>query len=83
MDEILEIPVYYRGEQLSFQAKVFSYQYSYKIVVDIFGRQLMYEPDEEGKYRALVQVEALAREDKVDRGLLEAVALVLDAQINK
>jgi hypothetical protein len=43
----------------------------------------MYEPDEEGKYRALVQVEALAREDKVDRGLLEAVALVLDAQINK
>jgi hypothetical protein len=81
MDEILEIPVHYRGEHLCFKARILSYSYSYKIVVDISGRQLMYEADEEGKYRAITQLEALQRGDKVDTGLLEAIALVLDAQV--
>jgi hypothetical protein len=83
MNEILEIPLYYRGEYLCFKASVLSYSYSYKIVVDISGKQFMYEADEEGKYRAVSQLEALQRGDKVDIGLLEAIALVLDGQVKK
>jgi hypothetical protein len=83
MEEILEIPVYYRGEHLCFKARILSYSYSYKIVVDVFGKQLMYEADEEGKYRAVAEIEALQKGDKVDVGLLEAIALVLDAQVMK
>ena len=81
MDELLEIPVYYKGEHLCFQAKVLAYSYSYKFIVDISGLQLTYEADEEGKYRAVAQVEVATKGDKVDVGLLEAIALVLDAQV--
>ncbi len=83
MDEILEIPVYYRGEYLCFKASVLSYNYGYKIIVDILGRQFIYESDEEGKYRAVAQLEALQRGGKVDIDLLEAIALVLDDQVKK
>ncbi|QHT71747.1 hypothetical protein GXP67_36330 [Rhodocytophaga rosea] len=83
MDEILEIPVDYKGEHLCFKAKILSYSYSYKIVVDVSGRQMMYEADEEGKYRAVAELEALQKGEKIDIGLLEAIALVLDDQVMK
>ncbi len=83
MNENLEIPVYYKGDYLYFTARVLSYGYSYKIVVDISGKQFIYEADEEGNYRAVAQIEVLQKGDKVDVSLLEAIALVLDAQVKK
>jgi hypothetical protein len=83
MNEFLEIPVYYKGEHVCFSARVLSYSYSYKIVVDVFDQQLMYEADEEGMYRAVVEPEVFQKAQKLDIGLLEAIALVLGAQVNK
>ena len=81
MDEIVEIPVYYKGEHLCFTAKVLSLGYNYKFLVEIFGWQLIYEADEEGKYRAVAEGKALPIDKKIDIGLLQAIAQVIDAQI--
>lgn len=83
MEEILEIPIYYKGEHVCFEARVLSYSYNYKIVVYISDRQWVYEADEEGKYRAVAQSGSFQSGDKVDVSLLEAIAIVLDKQVKK
>lgn len=81
MDEIVEIPVYYKGEHLCFTARVLSSSYNYKFLVTVFGCQLIFEADEEGKYRAVAQVADLPIEKKIDLDLLQAITQVIDAQI--
>jgi hypothetical protein len=73
-----EIPVRYKGEDLSIPAKVHRYGYTYKIEVEISGSKIFFERDNEGNWRALIAYDEIAGEKNVDRELLTAVAAVLD-----
>lgn len=78
MDESLEIPVTYNGEELCFPAKIMS-AYTLKFQVDVNGHQVLFEPDEERNYRALLDPADLDKGAKVDIGLLKAIAEVLES----
>lgn len=79
MDESLEIPVSYRGEELSFPCKVIPTGYTYRIQVEVAGQLIAFEPDEAGNYRAVLEAASGREEAKIDTGLLRAIAEVIES----
>lgn len=73
MDNIFELPVTYKGEELLLPASLITYGYSYKIEIDIFGEPVYFEPDEEKNFRAVVQEGG----PPIDKALLQLVAETL------
>ena len=73
MDNIFELPVTYKGEELLLPASLITYGYSYKIEIDIFGVLVYFEPDEERNFRAIVQEGG----EHIDKALLQLVAETL------
>jgi hypothetical protein len=70
MDEF-QLAVRYDGREISFPAKLLLMGYTHKIEVDIDGVKVIFEPDEERNYRALVNQSAV---NTVNIGLLQAIA---------
>lgn len=50
-----ELPVVYRGEELLVPAKLVRFGYTYKIFVELDGREIIFEPDEERNLRAVME----------------------------
>ena len=78
-EDSLEIPVMYQGEELSFPAKVLMTGYTHKIQVEVAGQQIMFEPDEERNYRAILDANLLDKGSKLDVRLLQSIAEVLES----
>jgi hypothetical protein len=74
MDNTFEIPLSYDGDEYLFNAELVAYAHSYKIVADVFGHAIIFEPDEEQRYRAIVAPDDLAETAQVERELLAAIA---------
>jgi hypothetical protein len=72
--EEFELPVFYNNQQSNFPARLLTYGYSYKIEVDINGTKVLFEPDEERNWRALIAYEEIEKNKNIDKGLLEAIA---------
>ena len=70
MDE-LTLPLTYNGEELEFPLKMYPYGYTFRVEVLISDTPVIFEPDEEGSYRALA-------DKSVHIGLLKAVAGALE-----
>ena len=51
----------YKGEQREFQAKLIVYGYAHKFHVDVDGVGILFEPDEERQYRAVLDNEAIEK----------------------
>ncbi|KAA8485060.1 hypothetical protein BDE36_2229 [Arcticibacter tournemirensis] len=80
MDDLLVLPVEYRGESLKFETRIFSYGYTYRVEVDIGGFKVIFEPDEERNYRAISSAEQMDKKENMpDKDLLQAIALQLQA----
>ncbi|HET7899467.1 MAG TPA: hypothetical protein VFL47_17390 [Flavisolibacter sp.] len=75
--DAFELPVHYRGEELQFPAELKQTGYSHQIVVDVYGTDVFFEPDEERNYRALVDPEKLTKQ--VNAELLKAIAESIEA----
>ena len=54
MDEPFSIMVIYQGHEYSFEARLATIGYTYKFYVMINGMEVIYEPDEERNYRAIL-----------------------------
>lgn len=65
------IELQYRNEELKLPAAFISSGYSYKIDVDVDGKLISFEPDEERNFRA---VSASGNHDTFDKALLAAIA---------
>jgi hypothetical protein len=78
MSETLEIPVRYKKQDLIFKAHTIRFGYVHHIVVDVNGTPITIERDEEGSYRALVDLEKLPS-CRLDSGLIEAIVSVLES----
>lgn len=53
MDDHFEIPVVYNGKELSLPARLVSAGYITRIEVTVENDVILFEPDEEGGYRAM------------------------------
>lgn len=78
MDSGFDLPVQYKNKEILFPAEFLKAGYSYKIQVDVYGQVIMFEPDEERNWRALVNVDDLDR-SKFDLELLHAIVESLEA----
>ncbi|AKK74085.1 hypothetical protein OK18_17025 [Chryseobacterium gallinarum] len=71
MEQPLELPVTYKGEELIFNGRLATFSYGYKLYVDIYGNEVVFERDDEGNLRAIVS-DASAN-PPVEKGLIEAI----------
>jgi hypothetical protein len=84
MDERFLLEVTYKGEVLKYDTEMRNYGYVQKVMVDIDGLPVTFEPDEEGSYRALVSPELVNNKDnKLEVGLLQAIAQQLEELNNR
>jgi hypothetical protein len=79
MDEAVEIPIIYKGEELLFKAHVVRFGYVHHMVVDINGANITIERDEEGCYRALEEFDESGSHGKVDVELVKEIVQVLES----
>ena len=79
MNNNLQIPITYKGEDLLLNAAVKAYGYVHKIEVDVNGQTIIFEQDEEGLYRAVIPFEELSMSPGVNAEILSLVATVLNA----
>jgi len=53
-EEQLVLPVTYKGKELSFPLKIVPQGYVYRFVVQIDNAEVIFEKDDEGEYRAIL-----------------------------
>lgn len=79
MDEYFEIPVTYQGEERAFISQHLITGYTHKIEVNVDGQLILFEPDEEQNYRAIMNQAQLEKGIQVDGQLLQAIAAVIES----
>lgn len=70
----LLLPVHFNGADLEFPAKLLTSGYTVKLEVDVNGTTVLFEPDEERNWRALISFEDLQANKKLDGELLKVIA---------
>jgi hypothetical protein len=80
MDDVYEIPVHYKGKELLVPAQLVVTGYTHKFRVEVSGQEVLFEPDEERNYRALLDTE-LCNSAKIDIDFLQAIAAGLEAAL--
>ncbi|KAA5539157.1 hypothetical protein [Adhaeribacter rhizoryzae] len=80
-DNSLEIPVTYKGQELSFPAQVLMTGYTHKIQVEVDGHWIMFEPDEERNYRPVLDAAQIEKGVKQDVNLLKEIASVINSVV--
>lgn len=77
MNEPFDLPVNYKGKELAFRSRLLHFGYTHKFEVNVYGTSVLFEPDEEGRYRALVEPEDVSTEMSIE--LLQAIAAGIEA----
>jgi uncharacterized metal-binding protein YceD (DUF177 family) len=79
MDEDFELPVQHEGKELLFTSRLLHYGYLHRFEVEVNGQKVLFEPDEERNYRAMVDPLEVDRMKKKDIDLLQAIAEALQS----
>lgn len=77
MEHTVELPVTFRGEELSYTAVVQAWQYGLRFLVDIAGIIVTFERDDSGEFRALLPSGFNGKPP--DKEVIAAIAAVLEA----
>ena len=72
MEEEFELPLVYKGEQLLLNASLLVTGYTHKFSVDVNGQIIIFEPDEERNYRAVINYDDLHHDKNIDKNFLKA-----------
>lgn len=72
---ILTVP--YKNENREFEAELKVFGYTHKIVISIDGTEVLFEPDEERNYRAVLP-DSNSLKKNIDAALLKLLALELE-----
>jgi hypothetical protein len=78
MDEF-ELALKFKGKDMLLPARLMNYTTTYKLEVEIDGTKVLFEPDEERNWRAMISYEDAQANKKLDTALLELIAKELDA----
>ncbi|MEJ7913767.1 MAG: hypothetical protein WKF70_11480 [Chitinophagaceae bacterium] len=74
MNETFEIPVIYKVRELIFQAELLVLGYTHKIQVEVNGKNIFFEPDEERSYRAVQAYDSMQEFSSSDKDLIKDIA---------
>ncbi|RYD93352.1 MAG: hypothetical protein EOP54_19340 [Sphingobacteriales bacterium] len=77
MDELV-LPVTCNGTNMELPLKMYAYGYTFRIEVLIGEESVIFEPDEEGSYRALSVNVQFEKGKLLDLSLLKAVVTALE-----
>ena len=72
MPDSFTLNVTYKNQDLSFPAELRVFGYTHKIAVTVNDTLVLFEPDEERNYRAVVAEEELKKKH-IEEGLLKAI----------
>ena len=78
MDDTFELDVEFNGEQYEFEGKLIVTGYGHKIELNVLDTKVLFEPDEERSYRALLSMKDL-QETRLNVDLLKTIAQRLDS----
>lgn len=59
MEHFFELPVRYKDEELNLKARLVTFGYIYKFHVIVYGKELVFEKDEEQNYRVLSELNSV------------------------
>ncbi|HTN06519.1 hypothetical protein [Agriterribacter sp.] len=74
MGEKFELPVHYKGQDMLLPAELKAWKYSHSILVTLNDQTIIFEPDEERNYRALLQ----HMEKPPDLELIRSIAVSIE-----
>lgn len=78
MDDLFQIPVVYKDKELLFPARLITKGYIHQFLVEVFEQEFVFEQDDSGDYRALVDTANLDQAKKTDVELLKAIAAAIE-----
>ena len=78
MEEEFELPVKYKGEEQMLNAKLIVTGYKHKFCVDVNGQNIIFEPDEERNYRAILNYAEIRNNKIIDIDLLKRIAETIE-----
>jgi len=78
MDEEFELPVDFKGEQLLLKASLIVTGYTHKFSVIVNGQTVIFEPDEERNYRAVLSYDDISKKRNIEIELLKGIAAVIE-----
>lgn len=81
MNDSFKIPVLFNHKELSFPANLLTPGYTHKIMVDVNGLNIIFEPDEEGNYRAIIDEILLEKANQIDIPLLMTIANAIESLV--
>lgn len=76
MNESFELPVQFRDRTIMLPAALQSWGYSHRILVTVDDQEIVFEPDEERNYRALVPDREKAPELEMLKAIAESIESV-------
>ncbi|MEJ7912672.1 MAG: hypothetical protein WKF70_05925 [Chitinophagaceae bacterium] len=78
MNDDFQLPITYNGKEELLDARLLQYGYVHKFSIQINGQTVLFEPDEEGRYRAMIDYDQKDKLLVCEPRLLEAVVQALD-----
>ncbi len=78
MFDLFDLPVEYKGKEMLFPAELLPMGFTHKIKVNVDGMDILFEPDEERNYRAVIDYTALDKMSSVNKDLLQLICQTLD-----
>ena len=78
MMDLFELPVEYQGKEILFPAELLPMGFTHKIKVTIEGTEILFEPDEERNYRAMIPDAEIENRDRLNKPLLKQICNTLD-----
>jgi len=78
MEEEFELPVVYKGQELILKASLIATGYTHKFSVEVDEQIIVFEPDEQRNYRAILSYGDLDKKNNVDVELLKRIAEVIE-----
>lgn len=78
-DESFELPVEYEGGELLLPAKLVRRGYGYKIHVEVDSHEIIFEPDEERNWRAVMDNSPVAK--NISLGIIQAIIEALEKHL--
>ncbi len=78
MFDLFELPVEYNGKEMLFPAELLPMGFTHKIKVTVDGTEILFEPDEERNYRAMIANTDMDKPVHLNKNLLEVICTTLD-----
>ena len=81
MAESFTLVVNYKGKEYQLESELRVFGYTHKIAINLKGEEILFEPDEERHYRAVIP-EYVGTKPEIDIGLIQAITKELEAAFN-